>query len=306
MKKLTLALAALLAISVIYSVQLWRALEGQRQRVAEITAKADTAPTEHPTAETRTAHVSGTRALALPDSCDLDVPQRDGPGEHFLAQVRALLTTIPPPMSGVPPEHELLMDPEYWVARKAQIRIVEAQMHPGLVEALGLSQSEAVRLFEEMAESQLSAIQDLSRHRDDSSPTAIVESLQRHSALQEESVRRLLGESKYSQMQDYRQHLQPALVQVALVRSELAGAGKPLTDHQYRGLAAAIQNEQYRLRDQGTTTQIVAEASAGQIAPEQVLDQIDRRKREIRRRIVAAAEQYLNADQLATLRKQLD
>jgi hypothetical protein len=100
-------------------------------------------------------------------------------------------------------EKELMKNPEYQKLKVAQARMNIARNYPGLAEALGLSERDIGRLFDMLAENQVTQSQESVAFSGNSTPdpAAIEEMRRRQQQLQreqEESLRAMLG-SKYTQ-----------------------------------------------------------------------------------------------------------
>lgn len=205
-------------------------------------------------------------------------------------------------------QKELLKDPEYRKIQLAQVRASIGRSFPGLAEELGLSEREADKLFDLLAENQLT------RMAEGSLPAVLggqgdQEALRAQQALferkQEESIQAQLG-SKYPQWQAYQQ-TRPARARVTSMSSQLAQAGKPLTEVQNRALTTALIAEQQRqTQEERSTPRPPSGNPADPGYRAQMMEESLKRAEENNRRNLEAAAPYISATQLAALREQME
>lgn len=205
-------------------------------------------------------------------------------------------------------ERDLMKNPEYRKLRLAQTRVNMERNYPGLAEELGLSEKEADRLFDLLAEHQtaMSAESQLIGLNGTQDQAAVQEMIRRQQAMQreqEESIRNMLG-GKYSQWQEYQQ-TRPARSRVTSMGSQLAQAGMPLTEAQTKALTSAMIAEQQRQRQDALLTARSQPINpADPDARARALEETMKRTEENNRRTLEAAAPHLNARQLAALREQ--
>jgi hypothetical protein len=210
-------------------------------------------------------------------------------------------------------ERDLMKDPEYRKLRLAQLRSNIARNYPGLAEELGLSDREADKLFDLLAENQLAMTGETALLTANGSPpdqAAVQQIIQRQQASQREqeaAIRSQLGDAKYAQWQSYQQ-TRPARQRVMTMNTQLAQAGLPLTDSQSRALTTAMIAEQQR-QQQDTQSFARAMGNGNPSDPNfraQLQEEMRKRSEENNRRMIDAAAPHVNAKQLAALKDQFE
>lgn len=200
-------------------------------------------------------------------------------------------------------QKELLKDPEYREMFKAQLSATLRRGYPGLADELGLTEKEADSLFDLLAENQISRSTESPPFSTPGAPGADPEALRQHQLAlrneREKSIQALLG-GRYAQWQTYEQTL-PARTRVTTMGTQLAQAGKPLTQAQSKALTTAMIAEQQR---QAQEARLIPPAPSG--SPAEAREQTLRRLEENNRHTLEAAAPYINADQLAALRRQME
>lgn len=278
------------------SSSLWLKLRSERMVVEDLLAQQPVAPPAciAPWVEDRPAMaVPPTPDNGKAGACPPMVAQAELPTES-IARMEALVTRIRESVAG---NLELLNDPEYREARLAQMRISEARNNPGLVEIVGLSDTEARELFKLMAARELDTMIEISRSSSEGpSFSSVMETTQRSAVAQEHSVRALLGSEKYSKLIEYQAKVRPAYVQVASIEKTLLSAGQPLAEAQSRALKAALLEEHRRPRQPP-----VIDNSR----PLDVNAIVQAQKAEKNRRALEAAMPHLSPAQLEALRGSL-
>ena len=296
---LIIFLAGLATISSVVSVNLWRELQAERRLNVDLHAQLNDAkmlprvatPVEplgpaEPTPVITTNAVPDTRTLETPPA---RVPPRSGP------------------TAGVNQGLDPLMDTEYRKARLAEERMRAQRTLPGLVEELGLSDEEAERFFDLLAESRLT--------RESASQVTIGPdgqpdregSLRRQQELQrqqEESIAALLGTSKYPQWKQYQQTLRVRM-DAQTMGTQLAQVGQPLSSAQQKSLTTALIAEDERTRDERERLALSINPADPQ-AMAQLQEEAAQLQEESNRRILEAVGSSLDARQLETLRKQFE
>jgi hypothetical protein len=207
-------------------------------------------------------------------------------------------------------QRELMKDPEYRKLQLAQTRANMARNYPGLVEELGLSEKEADKLFDLLAESQtaMSAETTLLTINGTQDQAAMEEASRRRQVMQreqDEALRAMLG-GKYTQWQDYQQ-TRPARSRVTSLGTQLAQAGVPLTDAQTRSLTTAMIAEQQRQTQEARLMPRTAPVNpADPDARAKMLEENLKRTEDNNRRLVEAAAPHISAKQLAAYRDQME
>lgn len=305
MRNLLLVFGALLVMAGIVSTNLWRNLRTERQANAELRtqfAGAKACPAALPPVQSSALPAPAgepakpATAACAPQTADFMTSQ--AASAAISAGVVASVTG-----SG---EQDLLKDPEYRKAQLTVARLKLAQSNPGLAETLGLSESEAGRLFEVMAEHQLKLTAEFAAASAAAGGgvPALADAVRRASSI-EDPIRATLGEAKYAQYQDYQRNVRPALTQLASLGSTLTSVGQPLSDSQSRALTTALLAEQQRQRQEAA----LPRANPNPGAPRGLVESLEEgnnRQDEGNRRILEAAAPSLNPAQLATLREQFE
>ncbi len=265
-------------VAVVVSVHLWRELRVERQRTADLQAQLDD------------AKIAVRVSTAAAQHANAPVPTTETAGKVDAAPVAgpAPASTSASAQRAMNLEQDLMKDPEYRKLRLAQLRTSIERNNPGLAEELGLSEQEAGRLYDLLAENQLAM------NFDSSIPG-------------ESAIRGLLGEGKYAQWQEYQQ-ARPARQRVMSMNTQLTQAGMPLSDSQSRALTTAMLAEQQRQR-QDQQARVRTAASGNQNDPDfraQAQEEALKRNEENSRRMLDAAAPSLTAKQLAALREQME
>jgi hypothetical protein len=182
-------------------------------------------------------------------------------------------------------------DPEDQKLQLAQLRTSIERFYPGLAQELGLSEKDADRLIDLLAENQLARTAD-------GSPLAASE------RKLEDSIQTLLG-SRYTQWQAYQQ-TRGVRPQVAAMVTQLARVEGSLSALQINGLTTdLIAERQRQLKEGMSNPQALPGNPADPGYREQMTKESLKRTEENNHRILEVAALHLNATQLATLRKQL-
>jgi hypothetical protein len=217
-----------------------------------------------------------------------------------LAESRANLEAIT--QAAAMSNAELNKDPEYRKAQLAQRRIELAQTYPGLKEALGLSDKEADRIFQAIAENTMSTADQIASL---SKPGEMIENMRRQTEKQNEAIHALLGDAKFAEFNEYQQ-TRPARNQARTFGNTLTAAGTPMTDSQSRALTNALIAEQQRQRQQPPIPRPPADPSNPQSQTAQLMAAAQERQAENNRRVLEAASSALSATQIETLRQQFE
>jgi hypothetical protein len=309
MKNPLLAVAALLVVSGIVSVNLWRDLRSERLantnlktelakvRVTPSSQAASALPAAAPSVAALVPAAPAATTVTAPLPIDNEMATK------ALAAAISAGAVAAAKGSG---EVELMKDPEYRKAQLTMNRLRIAQSNPGLVETLGLSRKEADHLFEAMADRQMNLSAELTEAmaRAGGAASAVTELL-RTTAGREDPARAVLGEAKFAQYQEYQRNVRPALTQVASIGSSLSAAGQPLNESQNRALTAAMMIEQQRQRQEAAMPR--PNPTPG--VPRGVADSLEEtanRQQQSNRRILEASAATLNAAQLEVLKQQFE
>lgn len=315
MKTLLAAVMCLAVILGIVSTSLWRALRNERvvfedvrTQLTEARAASRVIVPPPPVVVSAPAPVP---VGAVPDPTPACKPTTPLPTANVVDTNRvAALNRVT--------ERDLLADPEYRKLRLAQRRLDMQRNNPGVADALGLSDKDADRLFDLLAEGQIrmnelpavsanaaNAIAANSNAID--ARTALEETARNRQALQkqqDESLVALLGSSGFERWQEYQQ-TRGARSQAVSLGSQLLQVGLPLSNAQLKPLTAALIAEQQRQRLESPSVvrnEVIADPQARAAAQEEA----QRRSAESNRRLLAAIAPTLNPQQLAVFREQFE
>jgi hypothetical protein len=199
-------------------------------------------------------------------------------------------------------EQDLMKDPEYRKAQLVVTRMKLAQSNPGFAQALGISEKEANRYFEVMAEQQLKMTADLSSALAAGGTTATsIQETMRRAQSASDALHEAMGDARFAQYQEYQANVRPALTQVSSIGSVLSAAGQPLNDSQSRALTSTMLAEQQRQRQEAMMPRAASTPGAARGIADS-LEESNRRQDESNRRILDASAGYLNAAQLDALK----
>jgi hypothetical protein len=137
-------------------------------------------------------------------------------------------------------QHELLRDPEYRQAMLTQQRFSLKQVHPDLARELNVSQEQADRLLELLAEQQLRNMEAPGSFPSDRTPNEaemaqLQKDLRQRERANRAEIAALLGSNGTQQWQDYEDSM-GARMRVRQLSSTLDNAGIPLRDDQRQSL----------------------------------------------------------------------
>jgi hypothetical protein len=301
MRNLMLVFVALILAAGVMSTKLWRELRGERELTAALRAQLDEA---------------GKVQAALP-STPAPVPTPAVPAPPAVAAVPAdkPAPAVRPPQpidmaaslrEFEAQQRELWKDPEYRKARFAQIRTSVARNNMGLAEELGLSQAEADKLLDLLAEQEMRMSSDISLLTTDQKDQAAIQETMRQQQesmrQRDESIAALLGPGKNAQWRQYQQN-GPARSRITAMNNTLAQAGQALDAAQQKSLTGVLsaqlknQSQEMSALLRGIDTRDPAgRARFGEVQRQ--------RQEETNRRILADAQSILNEQQLAVLRAQ--
>lgn len=205
-------------------------------------------------------------------------------------------------------EMEMWKDPEYRKARLAQARTSVRRQNADLAEELGITEAEANKIIDVLAEYQVNMNAELTvlSMNAQNDPAAQQEMARRQTEMQrqrEESLAALLG-PRLSQYQQYQQTL-PARSRVNSLNSTLSQAGAPLTGTQLKSLTTVMVAQQQRQQQdlQDLTRGINPQDPE---ARARITEQLQNRTSETNRRVLEAATPFLNAQQISALRTEFE
>ena len=310
MRNLALGCAALVVISTVISVTLWRELRTERQLTAQIRSQL-----------AQSGSIVASAAPALPQPGAAAGPAADaGAGAATAGQqapVAASPTPPPPPVpvlgNAIFNRQELLNDPEYRRAALMQARLNMDQNYPGLVEALALTPEQGDKLMDLLAELQLERTANPIRITADGQvdPAAMEEMTRRNQQLQQrqdQQITDLLGSAGLQQFRAYEETRSPRM-QAQNVRRMMESAGMSLSDAQMRPLTEVYIAEQQRQREEIQAALRQFPAAAGSDRIQQIEERNLQLQEERNRRLLEVARGHLTAPQYerfeATLEQQL-
>lgn len=310
MNKAILILAAATAISSIACMHLVRELREERalaeslqSRVAElerarvqlasrpspfsaVPSEPPTAPAEPPTAEPPSPAPTQTQPRAkLAAAGPFDRTERLR--EHLKRQ------------------REMLQDPEYREAMRAQQRLGLLSTYPNLGSELELTQVEVDRLLDLLAEQRMRDMETqdnflLAQNATESSIREAQRIAEQRQQQQQIEVEALLGPTKYQHWQEYQATLGQRH-RTASIQSSLAMAGTPLNAQQSETLLSALVEEQRRQQATALASggaSAMAMAGSGSAAEEEWLKSRERSQE----RLIASLQSTLSAEQISHLR----
>lgn len=307
MRNLVFACAAIAAISAIVSVNLWRELHAERGQTAQL--RLDLAEARLAGAASGLPHqpapANAQQGGARPWTEAGPVPA-DAPSAPTVREPAAAERNI---AQIVLSQREMLKDPEFRAASKAQQRMMLPQMYPGIAEELGLSAEETSKLFDLLAEFQMQQNETMIPivNGEQPDPAAMEEMGRRSQEMrrrQDEAVASLLGTGRAQQFKDF-QETQSARVQASNIARNLQGTGQALSRTQERELTSAFVTEQRREREEmAAMARNVSMATPADQA--RMLEQNFERQAQRNRRILDAAKPHLSDTQLQSLQETLD
>jgi len=234
MRKSTLLLSLALLCSVGWSGWLWRELRAERARHAELATRSNAQPSLATPSPPSTPPAAVTIPAALPAAA----VQPASPPQRVAQQVE------PDPQSH---ERQMLQQPKYREAWRAQQRLNYARRRDNLVRLLDLTPEEADAAIEVAIDRQLAwmdrTVQKPMTEEYRQSMQALAEQDKRED---EARLRELLGEEKFASYQQYMDSRQTR-VQIDELRPQFTGADM-LRDEQVEPLIAALHVERTRMQ----------------------------------------------------------
>jgi hypothetical protein len=332
----TLLLAALLGVTAVSAFQLHRQLETERARTAALEARVrdlDRAPPA-PAAGTPALPPPAEPAIAATPPPAARVIAGRAPANaaaHLQSPFGEVRTLTPEDRERLREaqirQRRLLKDPEYRAAMIEQSKLAMRQMYADAASELGLSAVEMDRVLTLLAERSVpdpEMITAYSPPEPGSPPDEAQVRRWREFAMERQrqrdaDLRNLLGDSRFSQWQDFERAL-PERQQARQLRHEFASAGVPLNREQEQALGRLLADEQRRMQDEHAKTvpagtpKTLSVAPSGAVfasrAPISAGDAM-RRQREIleatersNQRLRDAAASILTPEQLAALMQQ--
>lgn len=304
MRNLALLCAGLAIVLGVVSVRLWQELGAERQLTAQLRAQlAEQGPAAAPPVRERGMAVAADAPpadappLRFGDAPAAPAAATDGPAAQQARVVRL-------------DSSELLKDPEYRAAMRAQVRSRMWQMYPGLAEALGLAPADAERLLDALADAEVerSAAPAVLRSNGQLDPAALEELRRRqdeHTRRQDEVLAAILGPEGPARFREY-EGTRGARTEVASVAQALQARQAPLDEAQSRALTdifiAEVQRQQQESRE-------MVQRFAAQASPEDALRVQEASldlAAERNRRILEAARGHLTAQQLQLLQEEFN
>jgi hypothetical protein len=290
-----------LAASVI-AIVLWMDLRKERNASADLQLP----PSEVQRSIESSEVVPAVATAPAPATVQAPDPKSTVSQEQPRAEITpAMKSTVDLIQGVVNSQRKLLEDPEFRKMQMAQLRASIARSHPDFAEELRLSQDDAAKLLDLLAENQLAVTLNGPLPFTAGSPGERQEVVRAQQAIQqrqEESIQALLG-SKYTQWQAYVQTL-PARSKVTSMVTQLAQAGKPLTEVQARAVTTAmVSGYQRKLQESAAMQRPVA--NAPETAAER-MQKVLKNAEESNRVALELAAPHVSADQLAALREQLE
>jgi hypothetical protein len=158
-------------------------------------------------------------------------------------------------------QRRLLKDPEYRAAMIEQNKLAMRQTYADAASELGLSAAETDRLLTLLAERSLPDPEMIAAYSpavpgtrpDDAQIRRWQEFAMERQRQRDTELRNLLGDSRFSQWQDYERSL-PQREQARELRHQFTSAGAPLDRDQERALGHLLSDEQQRLQDEYAKT----------------------------------------------------
>jgi hypothetical protein len=294
MKTFNLACAGIAVCAVIVSAILWRELRTQRELMVEWQRA-------HPAgAALNPLQLPGAPPAAMEESAAQPVAANAGSAARH---------ETPSIAEQIARDQEQLKDPVYRDYALSRIRQMAPRNYPGLVEALGLSASEASVLYDVLAAQQLETSSQLlvSSGAATSDPASAREMARERQDMQrrhEASLASILGSTRYQKWQEYQETRRVRQQVEAAYGPAMRAVGQPLSEAQVKALGAVLVAERKRQQEEMQSMRGIAPASRP-VNMEQVREEYAQRQRESSERIIAASRPSLTTQQLESLRAAL-
>jgi hypothetical protein len=295
-RKSTLSLSVALIASVSASAWLWHALETERTRNAELASQLERQQVVNPLVEASASPAVPMLApaqIASPDSKQQTVKAADDPSREVNG------------LELIERERQLMLDPRYREAKRAQIRTGLKWRRSALIRLLGFTPVQAdVAIDLEIDE----------RLRWDDTVTASGDSVEdfkqaqaRYEVFkreQHDKLRAAVGESKATKYRDYIDSW-PSRRQVENFRSEL-GEVNALREDQVEPLIAALHVERTRMESEMTEFRESLDLNGDTERNAQLQgDRLTEQMKSMNARVIDTASSLLTNAQLAVLKDQL-
>ena len=151
-------------------------------------------------------------------------------------------------------QRALMKDPEYREAMYAQQKMMLMRSNPNVARDLSLSPEQMDQLFGTLAEQAVRGMENMNAFQWSEQPDpAKLQEMNRKAQEQqrtnETELKRVLGESKFREWQEY-QSLSGVRWEADRVRTSLASAGVPLDDTLVKPLLKSLQEQQQKMMEQ--------------------------------------------------------
>jgi hypothetical protein len=259
---------ALIAVSGA-ALHFWRELEASKRQIAISTSEVQerqhlTGVSPTPTPE-QTSAVAGQPSQATTESRPSEHPDNSA----LVAESREAVLTQ-------------LASPEGKASRASNMRHRQASANPDVDEALGLTTTEAEKLFDLLAMQRMRSMETVSVQPENAHDRE--ERLRKQREAEDAELQTLLG-SKFPKWKDYQEN-RYAWEQRSDLRTVLDAAGIPLTRTQEGAIINALSTEQRRINQARDSTARGNSDNLNEYTPEN------------RQRLLDAVAQYLSAQQL--------
>jgi len=283
----------LVVASALVCVVFWRELQASRQALAAGQAALQAERQQSEALRTELAQARADLAARPVVQMPAAAPEpASKPAEELVAMVT----------DAAKRQKAMLENSETHKARLAEVRATLKNRNPLLARELGISEQEADKVFDLMAEGQLrqeALAADLIA-RGNTADAATVDEMRRQQQAQEQqdknSLAALLGQAGYEKLQ-YVEETQAARTRIVNMTNLLAQSGQPMSTDQALSLTRVMADEQKR--EEKESQELRASGTYGQVS------QVDRAV-EGDRRILDAASGFLSAQQLQTIRTRFE
>lgn len=293
MKKLVLGLSAgILTVGIVAGI-LWKQLDTERDRLADLRTRVTELEKTQASALAAANAVSATQAVAVADAAGASAPPPAAPGANPGSRGQGMVRGLA----------EVLSSPEASDMMRNQVRAALAQQYPDLAAELRLNPAEAEKFMDLLAKQASSMTGDALGMLTGGSGDAAQASQRRMIEKQlasEKEIANALG-SKYSAWQDY-QGTAAARQEVSQLRSLLGTGQNALTEAQSRPLIDAIGAERTRINKEEQNRMSTALRSSQNL--NLIEDQLKVMSSQ-NERLVNAATSHLSATQLDGYKRML-
>lgn len=278
-------------------VRLWPEVDRQREANADLLARVTAlertqgvAPAAEPVQDAVSDALAATTGAAAAPAAAIQEKRSPAAGD-----------AARPPIAGV---LEAMQGPEGQDFARTMMRSVMTQLYPDLAAELDLTDEEAAKLLDLVAEQQAELSAESMAMMTGAGDPASMQAAQRKLVEKQEAHEReltaMLG-GKYAKWEEY-QVTAAARLQVTQLRTTLAAGGNPLSEAQEKSLVTAFATEQARTaREQREWMASPAALDSPNIMQESLKQALDGQ-----RRMLDVAAPILDATQLAQFRRQVD